>query len=49
LFIHRCRGKVSGDQNGFYTPQHKDGQDYHDIPGEELYQKFLAKAKSIAK
>lgn len=48
MFIHRCRGKVKLGDAAFYTPQHGNGLDLHDIPGEAEFQYYLAKARELA-
>jgi hypothetical protein len=48
MFIHRCRGKVKLGDAAYYTPQHGNGLDIHDIPGEAEFQYFLEKAREIS-
>lgn len=47
LFIHRCRGKVKLGAESYYTPQHSNGLEVADIPGEDMFQHFLGKAREI--
>lgn len=47
MLIHRCRGKVGGRANKFYTPQNHDGWSVHNIPGEAMFHKYNMQANHM--